>query len=537
MKNILYRFGAIVLLFTTVLACTIEEEPLFIGDDVLFDNEVNAKTVLDGVYAGLAGYDYYSANYFALLNYGSGMVASQWGNIQFTLGPLTPGPATLQIDKAWSAIYSTIGRANLFIDNIQEVDFDDEEAQNIQHGQALMIRSLCYFNLVRVWGSVPLRTTTVDASTTHLEKSPVEDVYEQIIADAKLARELMKNTESDSYLSSRPTKYTASTLLADVYMHMAGNLRANETTHWDSAYVYAKDVYDNANYSLVSNFKSLWQPTTSLGGATSNFTSESIWEIEGSSTETQPLQHMKWSSGSKSYGGTGWSRYKANLEVYDRHFDTYGADDPRFDLTYITQFTKTDGKSTITYPSANGIKKRWSNAITYPYIYKYFAKDLNISIDQTDQSYVIYRYAYVLLMLAEIENELRGPADAYSYVNEVLLRARNSGDVPSTVPADWAGMDQSTFRDNIMKEYHFELYGEGHDYHIVRRRGFDYYQNFVLKAHNDHQYNGSQVYKYAQKFDHEYPTEGIDAERLMLMPIPSTEIIGNINFGEQNPGY
>jgi hypothetical protein len=141
-------------------------------------------------------------------------------------------------------------------------------------------------------------------------------------------------------------------------------------------------------------------------------------------------------------------------------------------------------------------------------------------------NFVVFRYADLLLMLAEIENELNGPDAAYVYVNEVLGRARGTG----AAPADWAGLSQVQFRHDIMFEYRFELLGEGHEWFNDRRRGYDYFKTNVIDLHNSHP-----DYDFSKQRDVELP----DNSRNILMPIPITEITANPNISadDQNPGY
>jgi hypothetical protein len=77
-----------------------------------------------------------------------------------------------------------------------------------------------------------------------------------------------------------------------------------------------------------------------------------------------------------------------------------------------------------------------------------------------------------------------------------------------------------------MKEYQFELLAEGHDWFNNHRRGYNYFKENMIDAHNDRNDKG---------FDIVYPSD----EKVMLIPIPSTEIISNqlINAADQNPGY
>ena len=88
-------------------------------------------------------------------------------------------------------------------------------------------------------------------------------------------------------------------------------------------------------------------------------------------------------------------------------------------------------------------------------------------------------------MLAEIENELNGPAEAYQYINLVLTRARASVTPAAVQPANWStGKTKEQFRDDIMNEYRFELLGEGEDAHNNRRRGYSYFLTNTIQKNN-----------------------------------------------------
>jgi len=133
-------------------------------------------------------------------------------------------------------------------------------------------------------------------------------------------------------------------------------------------------------------------------------------------------------------------------------------------------------------------------------------------------------------MLAEIENELNGPDNAYQYVNEVLARARVAGGAASDQPADWSGMTQDQFRERIMFEYNFELLNELHEYFNNRRRGYEWFKKYVIEAHNNHP-----GYDFSKPRDVLYP----DNPRIMVMPIPEDELNSNPNMSasDQNAGY
>ena len=112
-----------------------------------------------------------------------------------------------------------------------------------------------------------------------------------------------------------------------------------------------------------------------------------------------------------------------------------------------------------------------------PYFYKFVEKDTSHNQQYNSQNILIYRYADLLLMLAEISNELQN-GEEMTYLNEVLSRAG------VTARAEYS-QGQASFRDAIMDEYKFELLGEGQDAHNNRRRGFQYFLENTIKPNND----------------------------------------------------
>ena len=221
-----------------------------------------------------------------------------------------------------------------------------------------------------------------------------------------------------------------------------------------------------------------------------------------------------------------------NLEVYDSHVNRY-LGDPRIASTFVTSYLSYKSSSasdTVTLKTYPYYTKRGSQKQSYPFVFKYFVKDPTKTNYNTNQNLIIYRYSELLLMLAEIENELHGPQNAYQYVNQVLARARNSGGSGTIEPANWSGLTQESFRESIMQEYNYELLGEGHDWFVVRRRGYQYFKTHVIEVHNSFP-----AYDFSKLYDNEYP----DNDRIMLLPISSDEISSNPNVtsADQNPGY
>ena len=118
-----------------------------------------------------------------------------------------------------------------------------------------------------------------------------------------------------------------------------------------------------------------------------------------------------------------------------------------FDGTYLHYYTRADNNDEVKlYPSTG----RNSFRASHPYLFKFAEKDKSHTAQYNSQNYIVYRYADLLLMLAEISNELSKDAEAMGYVEQVLSR------VGLTPHISYQG-GQASFRDAIMREYRFEL--------------------------------------------------------------------------------
>ncbi len=519
MKNYKIYLSLILISFVGIFSCELKEDPNFLSSNNLFEDVDGANIALNGVYAAMIDFGYYASEFHHSLNWTSGMYNSNRDGSLKDIAALNPSPNDKFISNLWAGIYRTISRANNVINQLEEKDLGNPGKRDEILGQALFIRALAYFDLVRVFGKAPLITDAISSDDPSTALSSSDEIFAQIIEDGEKAVNLM--TDLDDTEKGRPAKYAANMLMAKVYMWMAGNKTASETDLWQKAYDHAIKVY--GKYELMDNFGDLWQDETR------NNNKESIFELQGN-TEN-PIKLLKyWTASKATLGANTWARFKPNLEVYDRHLATY-PDDPRFNYTFITEYNKykPNGAFTVikTYPAYTA---RNNKDKSYPYGYKYFIRNSQLVNTDTDLNFVRFRYADLLLMLAEIENELNGPANAYQYVNEVLTRARNSSDTTVTSPANWEGMTQESFRQAITKEYFFELQQEGQDFFNVRRRGYDFFKEFVIDAHNNHP-----GYDFKKSRDLEFP----DNSRIMVLPIPESEINSNakISISDQNEGY
>ena len=481
----------------------------------VFSTEQGVESALNGLYQSFADPAYHGSSWHGLIVPISGKFYSNQGASEDATS-LNCSPSNTWLTRLWPQMFTTINVANTIIDNLENTTLDLNNRETAL-GQAYFIRAATYFDLVRFFGDVPLKTEPTTTENLHTPRAPKSQVYDLIISDFEKAKAMLPN--AGEYLVDRPIKFAANAYLAKVYMQLAGEDGGNPAL-WQNAFDEAIQVY--GRYSLEPNFFDLYD-------SQNENTSESIFEIQyGQNGAVRNADIIRF------YSPQDWAqlpitietfgRVRPNKETFDQHLTQY-PDDPRIDATFIYgSYQRYNNTGNIVnqniYPTtANG-----NNG--FPFLNKYV--DLNFNGTTTSRNFIKIRYADVLLMLAEIENELNGPGNAYAYVNEVLARARNSSEgTPATQPADWSGMSQDEFRSRIMRERQYELLGEGHEWFDTRRRGYQYFLDEVIETHNNFPNLGNR--------DFIYPI----SVKNMLLPIPSTEISGNqgITQADQNPGY
>lgn len=201
-----------------------------------------------GAYSALQASDYYGQRYLLY----QGLYSD---NISF-VGTFTTDrevanrdidASNLQISSTWAAIYSLVNRANTVIRQADELDnITPQQRDNIK-GQMLVLRGLAYFDLVKVFGGVPIiqTPTTVIDEIQFEAKSTQAQVYDAIISDLKMAESMLTNNTRSEIANI----WTAKALLARVYLQRGSNTEAAN---------YANDVISNSPYRLEANFADIF---------------------------------------------------------------------------------------------------------------------------------------------------------------------------------------------------------------------------------------------------------------------------------------
>jgi hypothetical protein len=501
MKNL--KIILLTLIGFTFFTCDLEEDPIFLDAEATYADLEVARAALDGIYQQLTTYNAMEQRIFAVNGFSGHFVTKKNGNNAnnvnninlFSLKPTYDRDA----QNMWGGLYSAISRCNGAIANIDTVDSPTEATDlgfNDIAGQAYLVRAWSYLTLVRLWHDIPLWLELPDNENLNKPKTLAKDVYAQIIADAETAANLINGNSGAGY----PKQYAANMLLAKVYMTLATNpsLRADdisEAQYWQMAYDEAILVY--GQYSLVADYSSLF--TDEFENST-----ESIFELQISQDAANSQMGRNYTPFKYKLGQHfGWLQIHADVLL--DHMAAY-PDDPRIEGTYLYEYNRADNGNLVQLYPAFPNRNQFAKA--HPFLFKFVEKDTQHSNQFGDQNVIIYRYADLLIMLAEISNELQN-GQQLGYVTEVLDRVG----MPNTA---YLG-DQNSFRDAIMNEYRYELIGEGEDAHNNRRRGFDYFLTNTINKHNNNPI-------FSPNVDLLLST---DPDQVMKLPIPLTEINTN----------
>jgi len=397
------------------------------------------------------------------------------------LGTATYIPSNSRVQKVWQQLYYGINRANIAIDNIPAIQIDTVLKSRLIR-ESKFIRALLYFDLVRLYGDVPLvlhNPGSIDLDKLFVSRAAADAVYAQIVSDLKDATNLPKTYAGTDV--GRATGGAAHALLAKVYV---------TRKDWTDALTELTTVINGGyGYALFPNYRDVFQKATKNGV-------EHIFSVQFETNlgEANSVQNLSQSFTSFNTG-------------------TFPIDIPA-DSSVFRLFSKTDTRRAVTfydsvYNAATGKYVVYKNAYT-PYFNKFVDYSLSpLSIQgQSGVNYPVIRYADVLLLYAEVLNETEGApnGDAYNAINQVRSRAN--------VVNLTTGLGQSAFRDSIFLERRKEFIQEGHRWFDLVRQGGTVLVDAL----------------------HKIPAKSAASSKNTLFPIPQVEIQLNPQL-KQNPGY
>lgn len=470
--------------------------------DKYYSNESEANLGLNGVYSMY--WNIYKPGYWHNMNdYTSG--------ISVNIGPSnTPYSAwDFSVDGQdellmWSSIYNAINRANTLIDGLQRSTLISNEVKSKIDGQALFLRALGYFELVKLWGEVPLHLkATSSLDDVNLPRSSEQDVYKQIEEDLITAANKLSPFNISDHQNGRVTSLACLAVLSDVYA---------QQRKWRDAANTAKSVIDAGYFELLSDFHDIYKPNATLNreeifsvvrthqaGDVDATNKEVRWFVPGQATLPS---------------GTSIAFYSPpfmgpNSQVVPEFFNST----PN---TYRKYWTM---RNQMPYYYILGDYSNIHNEavpLPQPMYVKFMYVDPSNGFLDRGINVIAYRFGYIKLLYAESLNEDNsGPTpEAYHAINEIRQRARAVGTPnaqPESVLPDLTGLNQDEFRDSVLVEYKREFANENKYRSILLRH------NLLVSDAIKRGVSGAKEYK-------------------KYFAIPSDELARNPNL-TQNQGY
>ena len=446
-----YNLIAIALLGFSFSSCSdfLEQNPQTdLSENDFYKTADDILSAVNGAYSSLQEGDIYG-NWYVFgeipsdntRNQLSGSVTTQNEFDQFYIDTQNS-----MIANFWKAAYKVINRTNTILGRIDGIEINTELANRYKL-ECKFIRALMYFNLVRVYGDVPLVLKEISISESYdILREPKENVYNQIIADLKEAQDLPVSYSTAE--DGRATQGAAKALLANVYM----------TLHkYAEAETILAEIINSGRYSLLENtpgslnidgYKNVFSPVN-------HNSKEGIFEI----------QFLKGGYGEGSNYANNFAPENSGTNVVAVG-GTGGNNIPEMDIynAYVEGDLRRDFSMSLGYYD-NRKNNEWVES-------RYVCKFMDVPYQNNDASnnYPVIRYADVILMYAEALNQNGKTAEACKYLN--MTRRRGFGyQTTETSPVDLQTTDKAQFALMVEQERRVELAFENHRWFDLIRTG------------------------------------------------------------------
>lgn len=394
----------------------------------------------------------------------------------------TAGNSTL----IWTRIYQMIERSNLVIQGIENsplmLGTDKEKAaMKTLLGEAKTLRAMGYYELVKHWGDVPFKTepTKNDLSNVYLPKTDRDSICEFLITELLSIEKdvpwVGESAGSVSYSSAeRISKGFVKGLIARIALTRGGyslrdkpgyptERRSDYLEYYKIAHAQCQEIISGGKYRLKSNYVDIWKDVCAL--KTDGVNGENLYEVALGLSQSGEIGY---SIGVRFYTNTKYG-YGNNSNVVNTsayYYYSFEPQDPRRDATIAT----------VAYSNASGDQKEvfQSNPLSYNFAkwdQRWMAENTKWLDQNKDANgkwgygvnWINMRYADVLLMFAETENELNGPTDAAkNALKEVRARAFAGTKDESKNVADYVNnlSSKELFFNALINERAWEFGGE-----------------------------------------------------------------------------
>jgi hypothetical protein len=478
--------AAIVLLSFNSCNKFLDQKPITdVSTDVVFSDVPSALKALAGVYSrmvGDAGYGIRVSLYYPLDTDEVQGPTGAGDNDRRDIARYAATPGNAQITNPFNQMFTGIEYANICIANIPKMAMysngTDQEKKKLQrmYGEALTLRAQFYTEAIRNWGDLPANfapASTLATSNPFPSRTNRDTIYDRLLEDLKLAATLVPWRNELSAIGDgadeRITKGTVKGLRARIALYRGGfSLRqdgvvkrsADYLKYYQIARDEAAEVMASNQHSLNPSYKALWKDQVNAR-AVADPNGELMFQASG--------------IGGVGAGDTKLAYYNGptvnalgnkSINILPTYFYAFDSTDLRRDVTCAIYNVAADGSAkvgqAITAICDGKYRRDWiSNPTVSP----------ADKIQYFSLKWQILRYADVMLMFAEAENELNGPtAAAYNAVNQVRRRGYGQSITAPNAAVDLpAGLSKASFFTAIVKERSLELGGEGvRKYDLIR---------------------------------------------------------------------
>lgn len=509
----------------SLTACSklLDKEPDFVTPENYFRNEGELMNSLNGVYNRLI--DTHGRMYSrALYSYFVLNDESYFRNISINnIRVMSMDATDLDIGRFWEVLYEGINRANLLLEHVDGVDMDVNK-RNVIKGEALFLRGYYYYLLADFFGDVPLKlNATKSPNDKYLPRSPIKDVYAQIVADMTQAEELVLTATELKY-NERVSKTAVQAILARVYLKMAGE-PLRDVARYADALAYADKVIASGQHVLNPDFKKIFINHSQ----DINDPKECLWEVGLYGNKIGNIDQA------------GMVGIENGIESPDENIG-YSGGGMRITAKLYNLFGTKDtlrrdwSISPYRFVSAEGVTKRqyYSTAQIYDRNPGKWRREYELgtkSRSYNSTNFPVIRYSDVLLMKAEAENAVNQQPTlaAVDAVNQVRRRAfgKPAGTANASIDMP-ANLDRVEFLQYIQDERMRELCFEGLRRHDLIRWGL--YVPTMNALGKDMSTTAPAAHRYGGN-------AGLNTtDRNVLFPIPNTEMTVN-KLMTQNKGW
>lgn len=468
----------------------------------LVTNQAGIMTLVNGLYSPLVGM------YNGTLSRLTDMASNDGWSPRVETDPdyFAVAPGFNITTNFWSGSYSGIVNANVVLANVNAItDFSSATIQNSVKGQAYFLRAFYYFNLVRLFGGVPLIIKPVSSlDDARQPRATIQEVYMQIKADLDSAVALLPASYAGGANQEvgRATSYSATALKTLVYL---------ETNEWASAASAANTIITSNKFSLQTDYANNFNGTAENG--------------------PQSLFEVQYSAVSGTYGNL-YQFFAPSIPPYSGSFTVAPTDDSlaiagvgganRGGQSFVQAFEPGDLRKSIiiaAYNIPNVLQTRRAPGTLY-YVNKYL--NLTNAAGQSPWNVPVIRYAEILLAAAEALNEVGYVADgpAFTMLNAVRQKAGLPNLTSATVST------QAAFRTALQHERRIELAFECKSFFDLNRWGA------LAAAVQPQLSNVPTNFPVAKQITNPFTTKPY-----YVYPVPAYELANNAKIGAQNPGY